>query len=247
MWSRCVRTLGLTALWRSLFVGLVMMSFASSVLAETEDETFDNRVRDYILAHPEVILEALETLSKRENRAKMAAKISQYPDLFAEPPTLTIGTEGASIRVVEFFDYRCAPCKALHPKLTQALQDYPNVQVEMRHLPILTPGSERAARFALAVKNTAGAEIYKAVHHALWTAKGPLRAALFERISEQQGLDWAMIDAEMKSDAVSNRIARNRDIAIDLEILGTPAFVTPTSVSFGGGDAGVLIEGWLSQ
>lgn len=112
----------------------------------------------------------------------------------------------------------------------------------MRQLPILSPGSERAARFALAVKNIAGSEAYVATHEALWNLTGPMRASAFEQIALQNDLDWVTIKTEMTSEAVSSRIEQNRDIAIDLEILGTPA-----SVSFGGADAVALVAEWLSQ
>lgn len=227
--------------------GIIAVFTAAPIDAETPDIEFEKRVRAYILAHPEVILEALEILSQRETRAAVEGKIATYPDLFAEPAVLGLGPEDAPVTVVEFFDYRCAPCKALHPKLKAALVAYPDIRVEMRQLPILSPGSERGARFALSVRNIAGPSMYATVHDDLWALKGPLRETAFQQIAQKHGLDWETIQTEMDSDAVSARIARNRDIAIDLEILGTPAFVTPTSVSFGQADAGALIEGWLSQ
>lgn len=225
---------------------LVVCSLAS-VQADTSDAEFDARVRAYLLANPEIILQALEILSQREARAAMVARVAIYPELFTGPPVLGLGAKDGKLTVVEFFDYRCAPCKSLHPKLKTALNAHPDIRVEMRHLPILSPGSERGARFALAVRNRASAQVYAAVHEDIWAIKGPLRAAAFERIAVAHGLAWEGIAAEMESEAVSARIARNRDIAIDLEILGTPAFVTPSSVSFGGMDAELLIEGWLSQ
>ncbi|MEP1765049.1 MAG: DsbA family protein [Sulfitobacter sp.] len=211
------------------------------------DKEFEERLRSYLLAHPEVILEAMETLSERERRAAQTAQIAKHAEIFEQPPVLGIGPDGVEHTVIEFFDYRCAPCKVLHPQLQAALKEHPTLRVEMRHLPILSPGSERGARFALAVKNIGTPEQYHRVHEALWTLKGPLREPTFEKIALEHGLDWAALRAEMKSDAVSGRINTNRDIAIDLQILGTPAFVTPTSVSFGGADAEALVTGWLNQ
>lgn len=225
----------------------LVVCFFAPVRAETPDAEFDARVRAYLLANPEVILEALDVLSQRKERAGLVAKLAAYPDLFTEPPVLGLGPTDAALTVAEFFDYRCAPCKALHPKLKTALDKHPDIRVEMRHLPILSPGSERGARFALAVRYRTSAEVYAAVHEDIWAIKGPLRAAAFERIAAAHGLDWESLKAEMDSEAVSARIARNRDMAIDLQILGTPAFVTPSSVSFGGTDPDALIEGWLSQ
>lgn len=237
--------------WRKYKALIVASSLVvcslTPVQADTSEAEFEARVRAYLLANPEIILQALEILSQREARSAMVAKLALYSELFIEPPVLGFGPEDATLTVVEFFDYRCAPCKFLHPKLKIALNAHPDIRVEMRHLPILSPGSERGARFALAVRNTASAQVYGAVHEDIWAIKGPLRAAAFERIATAHGLEWESIKAKMDSEAVSARIARNRDIAIDLGILGTPAFVTPISVSFGGTDADALIEGWLNQ
>ncbi|MEP4199197.1 MAG: DsbA family protein [Aliishimia sp.] len=247
MRSRFVYDFRSLTLWRVLTVWAALMGLVTTSLAETPEDPFEARVQAYLLNNPEIILEALEILSTREARATMVAKINQHSDLFSEPSVLGIGPEDAPFRVVEYFDYRCAPCKALHLKLKRALEPHPEIRVEMRQLPILSPGSERAARFALAVKNIAGSEAYVAAHEALWHLKGPLRASAFEQIALQNDLDWVTVKTEMASVAVSSRIEQNRDIAIDLEILGTPAFVTPTSVGFGGTDAVALVAEWLSQ
>lgn len=233
--------------WTSTATIAALLSAALPLRVAAADADFEDRVRAYLLANPEVILEALEILSERDARAAMSEKMRAYPELFAGPAILGIGPETAALRVVEFFDYRCAPCKVLHPKLEAALEAYPDVRVEMRHLPILSPGSERGARFALAVKEVATPEVYRSVHAAVWALKGPLRASAFQKIAEQHDLDWVQVETAMASDSVSTRIAENRDIAIDLEILGTPAFVTPHSVSFGGTDAEALVRDWVSQ
>lgn len=237
---------GLTCIRTAILTG-VLSIFHQPAVADMTDTEFEERLRTYLLANPEIIIEAMEALSEREARATQSRQIAKYPDLFDQSPILGIGPEQAQLTVIEFFDYRCAPCKVLHPKLQTALEMHPDIRVEMRHLPILSPGSERGARFALAVKNIGTAEQYRAVHDALWTLKGPLGETAFETIASSQGIDWPSVQNEMKSDAVSARIDNNRDIAIDLQILGTPAFVTPTSVSFGSTDAEALVADWVSQ
>lgn len=215
--------------------------------SKADDADFGDRVRAYLLENPEVIIEALEILSEREERAALTTRLAAFPDLFTEDARLGEGDPSAPIRVVEFFDYRCAPCKAVHPKLVALVEAHPEIRIEMRHLPILSPGSERAARFALATEAVHGADAARAVHDRLWQMRGPLNAAGFAAVAEGLGLDFAGIEGEMDSDAIDARIARNRDIAIALEIRGTPAFVTPESVVFGATDIDALAEGWLSR
>jgi protein-disulfide isomerase len=215
--------------------------------AAAEDASFEDRVRAYILDNPDVILEALTLLSEREERAALLAKLETYPALFSDPPRLGEGDPDAPLRVVEFFDYRCAPCKAVHPQIEAFVATHPEVRVEMRHLPILSPGSERAARFALAADAAYGAEVYKSVHQKLWEMRGPLNTVGFQRISEELNLDFQHIESLMESESVTERIAYNRDVAIDLGVLGTPAFITENSMIFGSTDIDALAAAWLNQ
>ncbi len=224
-----------------------VLAFWSAAMAFAEEPSFEDRVRAFLLENPEVILEALTILSEREARAALAAKLANYPELFSDAPRLGEGKPDASLRVVEFFDYKCAPCKAIHPRLVEFAENHPDVRMEMRHLPILTPGSERAARFALATEAAYGLEMYRDVHDQLWDTSGPLNMAGFQRIADERGLDFERIASLMESDAIDMRISYNRDVAIALEILGTPAFVTQESVTFGSTDVEAMVETWLSQ
>ena len=220
------------------------VTIMTAIPAAAAQDDFENRVRAYILANPEIIVEALAILSERERKADVAALVAKHPHLFTEPAYHGLGAGDAPIRVVEFFDYKCAPCKTLHHALVPAIAANPDIYVEMRHLPILSPASERAARFALSVRHVSDADTYARIHDRLWAARGPMNAALFERLATSEGLDFAALEAAMYSAWVSDRIEANRDTAIALEILGTPAFVTRSSVRFGAADVDDLIKDW---
>jgi protein-disulfide isomerase len=232
---------------RAIFMALALCSGLSSTQAGAEDLSFEDRVRAFILDNPEIILEALEILSKREARAQTTARLAGFPELFSDEPRLGEGDAAAPLRVIEFFDYKCVPCKTVHPALVAFTEANPEVRIEMRHLPILSPGSERAARFALATQIVFGNEAYRAVHDELWEIRGPLNAAGFQRVADELSLDYKTIAPVMDSDAVTARIDYNRDVAIALEVLGTPAFLTPDSVVFGTTDIDALSQMWLSR
>ncbi len=234
---------------RMKYVSLIAFCLVNLTLAGTamaHEENFEERVRDYILANPEIILRSLEVLNQRQVEAEIAQKLSGYPEILSTT-ALGMGAAEAPNKVVEFFDYRCAPCKAIHPKLEALVEEHPDLRIEMLQLPILSPGSERAARFALATEQVAGAAAYAQVHDALWAMRGPLNEGGFKEIADDLALDFEAIKAEMQSAEVDAEIDRNRDLAIDLGILGTPAFVTSTSVQYGSTDVDALAEIWLSQ
>ncbi len=212
-----------------------------------EDDAFEERVRAFLLENPEVIIEALSILSERETRAATIERVAAFPELFDDAPLLSEGDTSGPVRVVEFFDYKCVPCKVVHPDLVRFLEGRTDVHVDMRHLPILTPGSERAARFALATEAVYGTDEHRLVHDKLWDIRGPLNDAGFRRVADDLGLDFDRIVQLMDSEDVDARIAYNRNVAISLEILGTPAFVTRDSVTFGSTDVDALAKVWLSQ
>lgn len=234
----------MTKIIRLTSVGVFAVSAAA---AASHEENFEARVRDYLINNPQVILEALETLSLQQAEAALVDKIAAYPRLFEGVAALGIGATDAPVRVVEFFDYKCAPCKAIHPHLADLVAMNPDLRIEMKHLPILTPGSERAARFALATQLAFGDAAYAQVHAALWAVRGPLNTAGFQQIASDLNLDFSQIEAMMDDDSITADIDGNRDIAIDLGVLGTPAFLTPNSLQIGETDVAKLGQLWLSQ
>lgn len=225
----------------------IFACWVGAVAAQAHEADIDTHIRDYILDHPEIILQAMEILADREQAAAMTQKIAAFPFLFENSAGLGIGASDAPVKVVEFFDYKCAPCKALHPQLKALVSDTPDLRIEMRHLPILSPGSERAARFALAVQQRHGHDMYAIVHQILWELHGPLSYGQIQDVAEQVGLDFAALEPVMDSAAITERIDANRTAALELGILGTPGFVSKTDVSFGGGDLTDLAARWLSQ
>lgn len=230
-----------------VLVPALVCALSAASQSSAHEENFEERVRAYIVNNPQIILEALETLSQREEEIALREKFQAYPNLFSGDAVLGVGDPQAPIRVVEFFDYRCAPCKAIHPHLVTLVDANPDLRIEMKQLPILTPGSERAARFALATQIAYGDAEYAQVNDALWHLRGPLNTAGFRRVAADLGLDFEKIEVLMQDDAITAEIDGNRDIAIDLGVFGTPAFLTPSTLEIGETDVSKLAELWLSQ
>src|SRR5262249_33401994 len=83
----------------------------SDKVADLSADEFGKRVRDCLLAHPEVILESVERLQSQD-RAKAAnqdgAAIANHADqLFRDPDTPVGGNPDGDVSMVEFFDYNC--------------------------------------------------------------------------------------------------------------------------------------------
>ncbi len=187
------------------------------------DEAFGQKVRAYLLSHPEVIEEAVEALKvKEQHQAELDASkaIGQNRDklnLTAGDPSLGAGP----VTLVEFFDYRCAYCKAAAPRIPGLVAENPNIRIVFKEFPILTEVSEHAARAALAAEAQGK---YMPVHLAFMAEKA-LDDAAIDRILREKGVDLDRAHADMKSAAIAKKIEDNKALAHAVGVDGTPGFV----------------------
>ena len=183
--------------------------------APSIDASMDATIRDYLLANPNVLREALDP--KRELIAKAVELRAEFLGAAGVPAT---GDLGAPVTVVEFFDYRCGFCKRSLDAVRAALKR-PGVRVELREYPILGEDSERASRLALA----AGLQgRYLDAHLALMQREDGFGDEVIDYLANALGLDAVRLRADMDSEDVRALIDANRDIAGRLGVTGTPAF-----------------------
>ena len=196
-------------------------------LAPDQVQQVEKLIREYLLKHPELLVEMSNRLRAQQEQAtqqrvKQAAATRQK-DLVADPNSYVAGNVSGDVTVVEFFDYQCGYCKRVHPTVNQLVQRDPNVRVVLKELPILGPASELAARAAIASLKQPGK--YPALHNALMQNQGGLDENSVMAIAGRVGLDVARLATDMKSDHVTAVIAANRELAVALGIDGTPAFI----------------------
>ena len=56
--------------------------------------------------------------------------------------------------MVEFLDYNCGYCMRSYPEVQQLIADNKDLRLVIKEFPVLGPGSEIAARAALASRKT---------------------------------------------------------------------------------------------
>jgi len=172
-------------------------------------------VKEYLVTHPEVIVEALQTLNAREEQATFIKLISEKDDP-------SIGNDNAPITIIEFFDYNCGYCKAANhwvfDKLDSSRSD--DVRVVFKEYPVLAESSHFAAQAALAA-NKQGK--YREMHIALMTGRDFSPEAI-DKLAKSVGLDLNKFHADMRSQDVANHIARVLQEGADAQVQGTPGF-----------------------
>ena len=183
-------------------------------------------VRDYLLEHPEVLIEAQQALQAKRAAAEAGQArlaIHDHRDaLFSDPEAPVAGNPDGAITLVEFFDYRCGYCKRVKPTLEALIAENDDLRLVYKEFPILGPESTLAARAALAARAQGG---YGPLHAALMEADGALDRSHILEIARSVGLDDERLAQDMDGPAIDALIESNAALARELGIRGTPGFV----------------------
>ena len=215
----------------SLLGLLATTAFADDLKPMTDEERalFRAEVRAYLFENPEVIMQAVEILQNREAESQAQADFTLVSNnaeaIFNDGYSFVGGNPDGDITLVEFLDYRCGYCKRAHGEVAELLQNDGNIRWIVKELPILGNASVLASRFAIAVKQVAGGDSYKAVGDALMSLQGEITMPALTRLGNTFGLDMEAIEARMNSDEVTAEIATTSELAGTLAISGTPTFV----------------------
>ena len=189
-------------------------------------QSMDQVIERYIRTHPEVIeqsLQALETKRQAEEKERVKAMIAaRRNELLNDPASPVSGNPNGDVTVVEFFDYRCGFCKRAAGAVSQLQKDDRSVRVVYKDFPILGEASELAAKAALASRAQGK---HQAFHEALLAAKGELSKETVLAIARDVGLDVKKLEVDMDNPEWTTLIERNRALAKELGITGTPGFI----------------------
>ena len=183
-------------------------------------------VREYILQHPEVLMESVRANQARErveaqNRSKDAVAANRR-ELFDDAGSPAAGTGAAEVTIVQFFDYKCGYCRRVSPVVSKLLDTHKNVRMIFKEFPILGQESQVAARAALAAAKQGA---YVPFHEELLNWNGPITPASVEDIGRKLGMDVAQLKADMSSKDVDAELIQNRQLANAIGVQSTPSFV----------------------
>ncbi len=211
----------------------VPSSLPSSFSAEQRRE-FEALIKDYLLRNPEVMIEVqanLEAKMEKINADKMAISLKENAkEIFQSPTAPVAGNPKGDVTIVEFFDYNCGYCKKALPDLANVMQSDKNVRVVLKEFPILSKGSEEAAKIALAAKMQGK---YWEFHLAMLGMQGQANEASALKIAEKVGIDMTKLKKDMASADVKKEIDDTRALAQKMGISGTPHFLVGDKVVAG--------------
>jgi protein-disulfide isomerase len=174
--------------------------------------------REYILAHPEVLPEAMERLQVQQRQALLEPVRNELETPF---PGAVLGNPQGKVTLVEFSDYACGYCRQSVDDVKQLIAANPDLRVVVREFPILSSQSADAARMGLAAAQQGK---YAAYHDAMFRL-GPPSAETIEQAAREAGLDVAAAQATIASGAFDSFLQTNMELASRLGIRGTPGWI----------------------
>jgi protein-disulfide isomerase len=220
---------------RKLFTAAAMTAIAltpacaqDSASGKMNQAEVEEIVREYILANPEIIEDALVALGEKQraeaaDAVKVAIK-SEKGNLYSLASDHFIGPADAKVTVVEFFDYRCGYCKRSVDTIQALPAQYDGqVRVVFKELPIFGGISETAALAALAAGKQ---DKYNEMHIALMELKSndDLTEKRIDAIAGSIGISVQKMRADMKSLEIQKQLADMKDLGRTLDVGGTPGF-----------------------
>ena len=221
-----IRTTGHLAirLLAALFLVVSLQTPAHAEITEDDRSALNEMIKEYILANPEVLREALIELGQREERERVQMAMAMLAQDAGDP---ILGNPKGKMVIYEFTDYNCGYCKRVFQPLQELLAGDADIKLVVKEFPILSETSLLAAQAGIAAQAQG---VFTEFHMAMMTARGAISMDSILDAARSAGADTDRLQADMNSPAVAAIIDRTRMAAQALEISGTPGLVIGSQV-----------------
>jgi protein-disulfide isomerase len=218
-------------------LGAPVLASAQS-FSDAQRSDIEAIIKTYLVAHPEVLEEAMTELQKRQTAAETAkheASIGQNAEaIFNSPRGVTLGNKDGDVAFVEFFDYNCGYCKRAMADMLDLMKNDTKLKVVLKEFPVLGEGSAEAAKIAVAVRmQDPSGKKYLDFHQKLLGGRGVADKARAMAAAKDAGLDTARIEKDLASPEVKATIEENLKLAEEMGLNGTPSYVIGKQIVVG--------------
>ncbi len=203
---------------RAAFAAVLLLAGCSQP-PPPDKAAIERIVHDYIMAHPEIIPEAMTAMQTRDVRKLLRDNRAEVEAPF---PGAVAGNPQGDVTLVEFFDYACPYCRAAHADVKRLIASDPKVRVVYREFPVL---SEASGEAALAALSAARQGRYAAFHDRQFEAPGRIEHERTVALVRAAGLDERRTAADLADPRLKAEVRRNIDLGRALGLTGTPSFV----------------------
>ncbi|RIY03727.1 DsbA family protein [Aureimonas flava] len=211
-----------------LLVGATLVAGPAHAFDQAQTSEIETIVRNYLIEHPEVLLESLQALEAKrtaEAKAGQGETIAELRDRLVSSPDGTVaGNPEGDVTLVEFFDYNCGYCRRAASDLQVLLESDPKLRVVYKEIPVLGPPSEAAARVSLAFRE-AKPDAYPAFQKTLLGSRAQVDEARALEVAAELGVPESTLRPLMGGTAVAAALNESAELATALGINGTPSYV----------------------
>jgi protein-disulfide isomerase len=228
---------------RLAFAAAVLLALSAPVapaqpISDAQRSEIERIIRDYLMKNPEVLQEAIGELEKRQARSDAEKNVAAIKDnaeaLFNSPRHVVIGNPNGDVTFVEFFDYNCGYCKRAVADMMALMESDPKLKIVLKEFPVLGPGSQDAAKVAVAVRmQDKTGKKYMDFHQKLLGGRGQADKARALAAAKEAGLDMAKLEKDLTSPEVRATLEENFKLAEDMGMNGTPSYVIGKQVVIG--------------
>lgn len=191
---------------------------------------FQATLEKTLIDNPEMLKKAFEALQKHDEIEKLKADLNnvrQYDNEIFNQDDPSAGADNGLVTIAYFSDPNCGYCKKFDPVLDRVLQDFPELTVKYKTVPILGKSSFTATQYLLNVWENEPKH-FKEVKHKIMTNKGRLNDAVLKNIASSTNTNHLLNKASSKT--VNEKINKNLKLMRDLNMSGTPSLVINNQV-----------------
>lgn len=213
-------------------ITFVLVFLSNSVFSEN----IDDKVKEFILKNPEVIIQSLQNYekqleSKKNNENKEIIK-NNYNEIFNSRNNLYDGNYSSKKVIVEFFDYNCSYCKRAHNDIKALLEKKKGFKVIYKNFPILSDFSIELAKYAIIISEIDHKKFLK-FHNELLNSKGLIKKKKLLEILKKIDVDEQFLTQKLNDPIIEKKLELDINLAKKLNLRGTPAFVIGKEIIFG--------------
>lgn len=233
MFKSLLKTTALSSLLA--ITGTSLVSAQEAVFTDEEKAAIKQMIQEEISKNPELIIQSLteyEVKMQQEESQKIAqsdakAIIEFDGELFSDSTDPNFGDAKAPV-VVEFFDYNCGYCRKASSMFSEVIEET-GVRRVYKEFPILGEDSLNVARLSLAIWNTYP-EKYEAFQKEMLSSDQTATIESAKTIIEKLAMDYALVEAASKERSIDEKLMKNLELATNLNVTGTPTFVTGKAI-----------------
>lgn len=207
--------------------GAALAAGAGATAPAGDKAAIEKIVHDYILAHPEIIPEAMTRLQTREVTRLLDSNRKEIETPFAGA---VAGNPKGDVSVVVFFDYACPYCKQGHADIQKLAASDPGVRIVYRDFPVLSPASEEAAMASLSAAQQGR---YERFHNTMFESPGKVSHERTVAMVRTAGLNEMQTAKDLDAPALKAEIKKNLELGRALGLTGTPSYVVGNQILSG--------------